>query len=112
MRSKPSVIPAAARCSGVMRPCVRRDAAVRGRGGVRQRGFGVAEVGRDRQKPAAIDDFPGFCTGALDFEGDDGPPAFLLALREFELRVRRQAGIVDARYPRMIFQPPRELQGL
>ena len=65
-------------------PLLGCDATMRGCRRVRQRGFGIAEIGRDRQQTATVDHFPGFASRALDFEGDDGSAAFLLAPGEFE----------------------------
>ena len=80
MRSRPSLMPAAARASGEMRPCVVEAGWVM----VVLVSPRLAVMG---QQLAVIDDLPGLLASALHFEGNDGPAGFLLGLGQLVLRV-------------------------
>ena len=57
-----------------------------------------------------IDHFPCRLTTALDVERNDAAASLLLALCQFMLRMRRQAGVVDALHFGMLLEPARQLE--
>ena len=77
---------------------------------MRQSRLGVPEIGCDGQQTTAVHYLPGFGPRTFDDKGDNRAAAFLLAASKVELRVRRQAGVVDAPDPWVLLQPQRKLQ--
>src|SRR6266480_7033278 len=84
--------------------------AVRGRGGMRDRGLRVAQVRGDRDQARRVDDAPCRLAPAFQDERNDGASRALLAHRERVLRVGREPRVVHALHARMGLEPPGELE--
>ena len=66
-----------------------------GRGGVGDGAFGIAQVGSDRDQSCRIDQGPGGFPTAVEIERDNTAETTLLPFRQFVLRMRGQADLLD-----------------
>ena len=87
-----------------------RQATVGGGSRMGDGGFGVTEVGGDREHTGGIDQRPAFRLAAIKLKRPQATELALLLFRQFMLRMAGKAGIVDAFYLRLLLQPGRQLQ--
>ncbi len=81
---------------------------MRGRSGMRDRGFGVTQVDEPRGQLDAVHEYPARVPPTLDLEGEDAADATRkVRLRVGVVRMLRQTGIVDRHHARLRLKPGR-----